>query len=287
MDHTFAQYLIEDLYMALPMCGIEVALDFADATQRLRYEMDDALRLCIPLAFTTPEGKRREVLAPLCELMDEDHAMEAIQRWIACWQRAIALMTWEEAETLDVALFEEDRISAHASPERLEALILQCDAAYCDAFAPLEGDERLVSLILAGQNDPASPHVRLVTPSRFGRDVNAPPRLELAIWLIGYELAGEQLQVRDIKEQALRLDLALVWAHRHEIEAYFSGWRAAFDAVSARALSQPESEEKLRAALPSDLFFPETMKLKKCVDPESYAAAHEVRSRLGRFLPGA
>lgn len=284
MDREFAFYLIELLDGHFPLRGTWGTLDFADRTQIGTYHINASLQLVIPLCVTLHDGDERILIeeAGLVGLEDEELAIEHIQAWGATWREAMHTATPDECR----ALASLEDICAHTSEghplasalTRRETLIQALSQAVESHFSPAESSSFGMHIITATDSlDDRTRYAQISSPPRFSADT---PHLVLVARTIEYDTGSAQREIRNIKETHLRMAIPHALDHQHKFEAYIAGWSMALEHLFAH----PTHDMDWGVVMPQDLFFPHTLDLKKCVDAETFASAHIVKSRLGKWM---
>ncbi len=103
-----------------------------------------------------------------------------------------------------------------------------------------------------------------------------------AVWvvvrLVVWERNGEDLSIRDVKEQEVSL-LPGSALDSPRLQAFLEGWAMAVHAVFR------DNAAAVETLMPHDLIRPEVLELARPVTPEDFAMAFTAKSRLGKFLP--
>lgn len=107
-----------------------------------------------------------------------------------------------------------------------------------------------------------------------------------------WEIEGGVRSIRDIREQQLVVLPAELSADPR-VPAYFAGWAAALRHVlerhaelAAAGARTDAQRQRLEYAMPSDLLFPDVLKLRRPQTPDEFTdALLSGKKRLGRLLP--
>ena len=101
--------------------------------------------------------------------------------------------------------------------------------------------------------------------------------LRHAVRLVTWDLEGDELTIRDVKEQEVSLIRAEYRAEGARLAAALEGWARAVEPLL-------NSARRVDRLMPSDLVSLDVLALARPHTPDQFAEAYTAKSRLGRWL---